>query len=227
MQIRRADDAAEPVGQRRSARDGQRKPSQAAPRPRAFPPPAAPEVERLPGLAGDRPHDREAARRAVAGQDRRTHDGNAGQAAGQLVERRRRYGRDAARARDHADAGRTCLRVQPRNAGDEAGVIGEVEIVATGANRRARHTVRVLAIGLERPGGIDDDRRLYRCQHRFQILVAIHGQRRAAIGAAVCFGLFRRAARHDDFGAGRADQPPGQPAAEHAIAAQDQDFFSQ
>ncbi len=83
----------------------------------------------------------------------------------------------------------------------------------------------IAAIGLERPGGVHHERRRG-VRYRREVLADIDAERGAAILRGEGRRLARVAARDDDLGA-VLQQQPREPPAEHAIAAEDQDFHGE
>ena len=84
--------------------------------------------------------------------------------------------------------------------------------------------VRIAAIGLERPGGVHDERGRG-IRHGREVLADIDAERGAAISRGEGGRLARVAARDDNLDA-VPQQKPREPPAEHAITAEDQDFHA-
>ena len=118
-EIGRADKAGQAIVEWRRAIGLQREAFDVAPRARLGPGAAAPDPQRPARLADDGLHNRQSARRAVAGQDGGAYHCDAGQPRYQFVERGRRNGRHAAGAGDDRYAGALRIVVERGDAGDE------------------------------------------------------------------------------------------------------------
>ena len=110
----------------------------------------------------------------------------------------------------------------------EIGAVGEIKIVRTGRDRGANQPIRVLAVGLERPGRIDDDVGRELVQQTLQIAVAIDDQCRDLRPfwqrVDEQLGPFERPPANDQVKPRIARQQQRQPAAKNAVAANDQEL---
>ena len=137
-------------------------------------------------------------------------------------------GRDRWNARNagkHEAAGRARRLIERCDAGGERGVVGEVEIVDLVRDAKPGQPAGIAAIGLERPGGVHHERGRGVRDGR-EVLADIDAERGAAILRGEGGRLARVAARDDNLDA-VLQQEPREPPAEHAIAAEDQDFHGE
>ena len=134
--------------------------------------------------------------------------------------------RKARDAGENEDAARARLGVELRDAADEIGAVGEVEIVNAERERGAHHAIGIGAVELERAGGIDHDVRRELAQLPLDVAVAIEGRRHRRgwqIGAeALCFCM--RAAGDDQRQPILVGEQLRQPSAEGAVAPEDQNL---
>ena len=98
-------------------------------------------------------------------------------AAREPAHHRRGQHRKARHAREHEHAARPRRGIELRNAFDEIGAVGEIEIVDAERDRGPHHPIGIVAISLERPGGINDDVGRDRRELAFDIAVAIERRR--------------------------------------------------
>ncbi len=96
-----------------------------------------------------------------------------------------------------------------------------------GRDRRLGDAVGIVAIVLERPRRVDDDSRIQARQRFAQPFITVEPHRGAAEFVAMRLGALQRAPGHQYLRRRLTHQPARQPAAEHAIAAKDEDALSQ
>ncbi len=130
-------------------------------------------------------------------------------------------------ARQDRDAPSAGGFVERCDAIHEFGAIGQVEIVDATGDARGDQPVRILAVGLEWTGRIDDDVGSGGGDLGLEVAVSVEGQRNrmgaTRQGPAKGVGLVLRAARNLEGQPGFVGQQAGQAAAKGPIAADDHD----
>jgi len=144
----------------------------------------------------------------------------------QFIERRRRDRGNAARAGDHGDIRRLRTFIERDDAGDESGIVGEVDVMRSRCDRRPDGSIGIFTIGLKRSRRVDYDRCSEPCDFAKDVAVAIDAQRCSTVLAAVCRRLVQRASGDKDFGLCLLDEPPRQPSPKDSVAAE-YEYFSQ
>lgn len=150
-------------------------------------------------------------------------------APGHLAQHRGGQHRKAADPGEHEYSGGPGLRVEPSHAEHEIGRIGKVQIRNARGNAGLDHAVRMLAVVLERTGGVHQQVRLFGVQQRRDVLPV--GPQRAQHRRAGVVGTERGrrgevAAADQQFEVGPVSKQSRQAPAEDAIPTQDQYFHT-
>lgn len=147
--------------------------------------------------------------------------------------------RQAAEPREREGALGLGRRIQPNDAGDEAGAVGDIGIIDAEANAGLDHLIGILPEGLERPRGIDDEMGPQPRQLFGEIAVSVEADglhHRAEIVASQALGsifrrpeicneivsLFKRAPGNQQPEPRLIAKQPGKPPAKRAVAADDE-----
>ena len=183
--------------------------------------------DRLAGIARDRPDHVQSDIGVGRRRDAAFHRIDARHAGREPADHRRGQHRKAADAREHKDAAPARRIVEPCNAFDEIGAIGEVEIVDAERERRFHHPIGIVAVSLERTGDIHDRIGRNRFELALDIAIAVEcrrHQRRRRLQARTKARLRARAPGDDQRQPRVVGQQLRQPAAEGAVAAENEDF---
>jgi hypothetical protein len=145
----------------------------------------------------------------------------------QPAHHRGRQHRKAAHARQDRDAARLRGGIELRDPCDEVGPVGEVEVVDAEREAGAHQTIGIAGVALKRPGRIDHEVGLGGRQRRLDVAVALEGERLEPRGCgeprAEGRGLVAGAAGNDQREPRLVGEQLRQPAAERAVAAEDED----
>ena len=134
----------------------------------------------------------------------------------------------AAHARQNENPARARLRVELRDASDEIGAVGEIEIVDAERERGSHDAIGIGTVGLERPARVDDHVGRELAQLPLDVAVAVehrgHGRCRGSKACAKSLRFRERTTRDDQRQTRLIGQELRQPPAEGAVASEDQDL---